>query len=69
MEKLNNLFGCSVVEKIKLTSFDDENIEISINNENSYNVTNRDFKKKIDSVKNEKIKKSLIKLSKVFKTK
>jgi len=32
-------------------------------------VTNHDYQKKINSVKNEKIKKSLIKLSKVFKTK
>ena len=69
LEKLNNLFGYSVVEKIKLTSFDDEKINPSINDEGSYNVTNHDYQKKINSVKNEKIKKSLIKLSKVFKTK
>ena len=59
LEKLNNLFGYSVVEKIKP----------STNDESSYNVTNHDFQKKINSVKNEKIKKSLMKLSKVFKTK
>jgi len=69
LEKLNNLFGYPVVEKIKLTSFDDEKIEPSTNEDNSYNVTNHDYQKKINSVKNEKIKKSLIKLSKVFKTK
>ena len=69
LEKLNNLFGYSVVEKIKLTSFDDEKIKPSTNDESSYNVTNHDFQKKINSVKNEKIKKSLIKLSKVFKAK
>ena len=69
LEKLNNLFGYSVVEKIKLTSFDDEKISSSTNDESSYNVTNHDYQKKINSVKNEKIKKSLIKLSKVFKTK
>ena len=66
---MNNLFGYSVVEKIKLTSFDDEKIKPSTNDESSYNVTNHDFQKKINSVKNEKIKKSLMKLSKVFKTK
>ncbi len=59
LEKLNNLFGYSVVEKIKP----------STNDESIYNVTNHDYQKKINSVKNEKIKKSLIKLSKVFKTK
>ena len=69
LEKLNNLFGYSVVEKIKLTSFDDEKIKPSSNDESYYEVTNHDFQKKINSVKNEKIKKSLMKLSKVFKTK
>ena len=69
LEKLNNLFGYPVVEKIKLTSFDDEKIEPSTNEDNSYNVTNHDYQKKINSVKNEKIKKSLIQLSKVFRKK
>ena len=69
LEKLNNLFGYPVVEKIKLTSFDDEKIEPSTNDDNSYDVTNHDYQKKINSVKNEKIKKSLIQLSKVFKKK
>ena len=69
LEKLNNLFGYSVVEKIKLTSFDDEKIEPSANDENYYDVTNHDYQKKINSVKNEKIKKSLMQLSKVFKRK
>ena len=69
LEKLNILFGYPVVEKIRLTSFDDDKIEPSANDKNSYNVTNHDYQKKINSVKNEKIKKSLMKLSKVFKTK
>jgi len=69
LEKLNNLFGYSVVEKIKLSSFDDEKIELPSNDENSYNVTNHDYQKKINNVKNEKIKESLIKFSKVFKKK
>ena len=69
LERLNNLFGYSVVEKIKLTSFDDEKIKPSANNKDSFYVTNHDFQKKINSVKNEKIKKSLIQLSKVFKNK
>ena len=69
LEKLNNLFGYSIVEKIKLTSFDDEKIEPSRNNEGSNNVTNNDYQKKINSIKNEKIKKSLMNLSKVFRKK
>ena len=69
LEKLNNLFGYSVVEKIKLISFDDEKIENSTNDKNSFYVTNHNYQKKINSVKNEKIKKSLMQLSKVFKRK
>ena len=56
LEKLNILFGYPVVEKIKLTSFDDDKIELSANDENSYDVTNHNYLKKINSVKNEKIK-------------
>ena len=69
LDKLNNLFGYSVVEKIKLASFDDEKIEPSMNDKNSNDVTNHYYHKKINSVKNEKIKKSLIKLSKIFRKK
>ncbi len=69
LEKLNILFGYPVVEKIKLTSFDYDKIELSANDENSYDVTNHNYLKKINSVKNEKIKKSLIQLSKVFRKK
>ena len=69
LEKLNNLFGYPVVEKIKLTSFDDEKIEPHTDDDNSYNATSHNYHKKINSVKNEKIKKSLIQLSKVFKKK
>ena len=69
LEKLNNLFGYPVVEKIKLTSFDDEEIKPSTNDDNSFDVTNHDYQKKINSVKNEKIRKSLLELTKVFKQK
>ena len=69
LDKLNNLFGYPAVEKIKLSSFDDEKIEIYTSDEKSYDVTNHDYQKKINSVKNEKIKKSLIKLSKIFRKK
>ena len=69
LDKLNNLFGYPVVKKIKLSSFDDEKIETYSSGEKSYDVTNHDYQKKINSVKNEKIKKSLIKLSKIFRKK
>ena len=69
IDKMNSFFGYSVVEKLKFTSFDNEK-KINLNNNNQEkNVTNNKFKKKINDVKNEKIKKSLIELSKVFKEK
>ena len=69
LDKLNNLLGYSVVNKIKLASFNDEKTEISVDNKISHNVTNYEYQKKINSIKNKKIKKSLTQLSKVFRTK
>ncbi len=69
INKMNNLFGYSVVEKLKFSSFDEENKIFFKENNQKENVTNNKFKKKIINVKNEKIKKSLIELTKVFKTK
>ena len=68
MDKMNGFFGYRVVEKLKFISFDDEkkNLRENILEEN---VTNYKFKKKIKDVKNEKIKKSLYELTKVFKEK
>ena len=69
MDKMNNFFGYSVVEKIKFTSFDYENKIPPKETFKEKNMTNNRFKKKINDVKNEKIKKSLIELTKVFKEK
>ena len=69
MNKMNSFFGYSVVENLKLTSFDDEKIFPKIEKINDKNVTNDKYKKKIKDVKNEKIKKSLMELTKVFKEK
>ena len=68
MDKMNGFFGYRVVEKLKFISFDDEKKNLSGNIQEE-NVTNYKFKKKINDVKNEKIKKSLIKLTKVFREK
>ena len=65
INKMNSFFGYTVVEKLKFSSFDYEKIFPS--NEKKDNVTNNKFKKKIVDVKNEKIKKSLMELTKVFK--
>jgi hypothetical protein len=69
MDKMNIFFGYKVVEKLKLTSFDDEKKILSKENDTVENVTNKRYQKKIDSVKNEKIKKSLLELTKVFREK
>ena len=69
MNKMNSFFGYSVVENLKLTSFDDEKIFPKIEKINDKNVTNDKYQKKIKDVKNEKIKNSLLELSKVFKEK
>ena len=69
MDKMNNFFGYSVVEKLKFTSFNDEKEILSKNENKQENVTNKKYQKKINDVKNEKIKKSLLELTKVFKEK
>ena len=69
INNMNNFFGYSVVEKLKFISFDDEQ-EMGIDKDMSYkNVAINKYKSRINGVKNEKIKKSLIELTKVFKQK
>ena len=69
MNKMNSFFGYAVVEKLKLTSFDNEKKTLFKENNHEENVTNNKYEKKINDVKNEKIKKSLIELTKVFREK
>jgi hypothetical protein len=69
LDKMNTYFGYSVVEKLKFISFDDEqkvSPKIEIHEKNV--IINR-YKDKISSVKNEKIKKSLLELTKLFREK
>ena len=69
MDKMNNFFGYAVIEKIKFMSFDDEK-KMSFQNKGfENNATNNKYQKKINDVKNEKIKRSLLELTKVFKEK
>ena len=69
INKMNTFFGKIIVEKIKFKSFEGEekiskNLKIS-----KTNVTKNKYQNKIGDVKNEKIKKSLMQLSEVFKKK
>ena len=67
IDKMNSFFGYKVVERLKFTSFENEKEILLKENDRELNVTNNKFQKKINDVKNEKIKKSLIELTKVFK--
>ena len=68
LDKMNNYFGYSVVEKLKLISFDDDQTNFKKTKIN-HDVTNSKYMNKIINIKNDKIKKSLVELSKLFKQK
>ncbi len=69
LDRMNDFFGSSIIEKLKFISFDDNQ---KIGASDKYvlkNVTNKKYQNQINSIKNDKIKKSLIELTKVFKNK
>ena len=69
LNRMNVYFGYQVVEKLKFITFDDKQ-KISPKEEiNKSNVTTNKYRNKIIDVKNNKIKQSLLELSKVFKEK
>ena len=67
LEKLNSYLGYNAVEKLRFTSFEGEDIEPK--EKIIKDATNNEYKQKISKIKNDKIKKSLIELSKYFKKK
>ena len=69
LNKMNNFFGYSVVEKLKFISFDDEHEMTGSSDTKVKNVAISKYQDKIKDVKNEKIKKSLKELTKVFREK
>ena len=69
IDKMNSFFGYSVVEKLKFISFDDDQNIFTSNDDTEKNVTIKKYQTKINDIKNDKIKKSLIELTKVFKQK
>ena len=67
MDRMNNFFNEEVVKRVNFKSFEEKNeIEKKKILQNT-NVTNNRYISKLKDVKNEKIKKSLIELTKVFK--
>jgi hypothetical protein len=69
MDKMNSFFGYFVVEKLKFINFDDNKNILSTEKKIEKNVTIKKYQNKINDIKNDKIKKSLIELTKVFKKK
>ena len=69
IKNMNNYFGYSVVEKLKLVTFDDRQKISEKKEKNTKNVAINKYKNRINDVRNDKIKKSLIELTKVFRKK
>ena len=69
INRMNNFFKNEVVKRIKFTSFEKENKIGHKKILQNTNVTNNKYITKIKDVKNNKIKKSLMELTKVFKEK
>ena len=67
MKKMNIYFNESIVEKIKLITF--EGNQQIFNKEIKKTVTKNQYEKKITNIKNDKIKSSLLELSKLFNKK
>ena len=65
IDKMNTFFGYNVVEKIKLITFEGEQEKLKEN----YNkdMIKSEYIEKISSIKNDKVKNSLIELGKLFK--
>jgi len=67
MNKMNSFFGYTVVEKLKFISFDDVQTNFKKIDKNENNVTNNKYTDRIKTIKNEKIKNSLLELTKIFR--
>jgi len=67
MDKMNSFFGYAVVEKLKFISFDDVQTKFKKIDVNENNVTNSKYTDRVKNIKNDKIKKSLLELAKIFK--
>ena len=69
INNMNSYFGYAVVEKLKFISFDDD-LQFETTEKSTFkNVTIKKYQNQINKIKNDKIKKSLIELTKLFKQK
>ena len=69
MDKMNSFFGYNVVEKLKFISFDSSQTKFKRQVEENNSVTNNKYADRVNSIKNDKVKKSLLELTKIFKQK
>ena len=69
MDKMNSFFGYSAVEKLKFISFDDDQNILLEGKNKKKNVTIKKYENRLNDIKNDKIKKSLLELTRVFKQK
>ena len=67
INKMNAYFGYEAVKNVKLNTFEGQYEKSK--EKKVVNATKREHIKKIDNIKNDKIKKSLLELSKIFKPK
>jgi hypothetical protein len=67
MDKMNSFFGYAVVENLKFISFDDAQTKFKKLDINENHATNIKYTDRINDIKNDKIKKSLLELTKLFK--
>ena len=65
LNRLNSYLGYNAVEKLKFISF--EGSEGVLKENIKHNATNNKYNNEISKIKNEKIKKSLSELSRLFK--
>ena len=69
VDKMNSYFGYKVVEKLKLVRFDDAQSKFKKRKIKENDVANSKYIEKLIDIKNDKIKKSLLELSKLFSKK
>ena len=67
IDKMNSFFGYTVIEKLKFISFDNTQTKIKIIEKDNNSVTNNKYADRIKDIKNDRIKKSLLELTKLFK--
>ena len=67
IKKINAYFGYNVVQNIRLNTFEDRYEKST--RKKVINATKSELIKKITNIKNDKIKNSLLELSKLYKTK